>query len=70
MSKSRQIGANIRLYRKKNGLTQAELAKRVGFKSGTPISLLESGQRGLLADVALRICKVLNITIDDLLKGI
>ncbi len=39
------IGARIKETRRKKGLSQKDLAKKVGFDSATSISLIESGER-------------------------
>ena len=39
------IARNIKIARMSVGLSQDELAREIGFKSATPLSLIESGQR-------------------------
>ena len=39
------VGLNIKLARKSVGLSQIELARLIGFKSATAITLIESGKR-------------------------
>lgn len=39
------IGARIKEIRRKKGLSQKDLAEKVGFGSATSISLIESGER-------------------------
>ncbi len=39
------IGARIKETRRKKGLSQKDLAEKVGFDSATSISLIESGER-------------------------
>lgn len=53
--------------REKQGLTQTKLSALVGVKSNT-ISQYESGKREPSIIVLKKIAKVLNCTVDDLLK--
>lgn len=62
------IGRRIKLYRKRRGLTQNELAERIG-KSTVYISYLEGGVKGLSLETLLDIVNALNLTADALLVG-
>lgn len=42
-----EIGSKIVRARKECGLSQIELAKLIGFRSGTAISLIESNKRSI-----------------------
>lgn len=44
---NKRIGSRIRLFREMRGMTQIELAKRLGYNSTGALSLIESGERGL-----------------------
>lgn len=67
--KDRAIGARIRRARNIEGLTQPELAKKLDYKSGTAISLIESGERSVqIADLE-KIAQVLHQNIQFLLSG-
>jgi putative transcriptional regulator len=66
--------SNLRIIRKKLGLTQAEFAQSIGVTSRA-IGHIETGIRGLSGDLALRIqdflkTKGINVSIDDLYKGL
>jgi transcriptional regulator with XRE-family HTH domain len=45
------IGARIKTAREAANISQYDLAVKVGFKSATAISLIESGERGLSSQV-------------------
>lgn len=74
MSKARKndefdikVGNNLRYYREKKGLEQKELAKLLNV---TPTALCnwESGKRALYFSTAKQICKILDISLQDLGK--
>jgi transcriptional regulator with XRE-family HTH domain len=56
----------VRLYRAKAGLTQAELAQRVGRSSMT-ISAIECGRRAVTDIVAMKLYRILKISSGDLI---
>lgn len=59
---------NIAYLRKKAGLSQEELSKRINI-SRVNLSNIETGhQKTFRVDTAARISRELNCTIDDLLK--
>lgn len=41
------VAENIRIARESVGLTQIEMARMIGWKSATALSLIESGDRGI-----------------------
>lgn len=47
MEKYRVIGKRIQKSREEAGLTQEQLAKKVGYQSATAISFIETGERKL-----------------------
>lgn len=55
MSKGAAIGAVIREARKGAGLSQAELAQKVGYANQSSISYLETGALELSIETAVRI---------------
>ena len=63
-----KIGKYIATCRKKNKLTQEQLAEKLGVSSKS-VSRWENGKT--MPDVSLfqQLCKELNITINDLLSG-
>ena len=60
------IGARIKRARQRCGLSQAELAKKVGLARAT-ITAYEAGRIRLLDDMVARIAKALAISADELL---
>lgn len=61
------LGKNIKRYRESAGLTQDELAKRVGYKGKSTLSLIESGKRDAGSSEILAIANALHIEVTDLL---
>ena len=64
---NQQIGHKIKVRRKKLGITQADLSKKLAI-SPTYLNLMESGNRKIDLDFLLKIAKELNIEISDLSK--
>ena len=62
------LGKTIKLYRKKAGLTQSELAKILGT-SNIHISHIEIGAVTPSVEVLLGIAEVLHVTPNDLFAG-
>lgn len=46
-NRQKLIGNKIREAREEAGMSQQELAEKIGFKTGTGISLIELGDRGI-----------------------
>lgn len=61
-----EIGHAIKQARKKAGLTQQELAKKMGYKSSTTICKIESGENSVTLDTIARLADVLNVTVAEL----
>jgi len=63
-------GANITLnleqIRKKQGITQVELAHRLNVSQGA-ISMIENGERMPSLDLTLRIAAALDVAVDQLI---
>lgn len=63
------IGERVRLLRKKRGLSQVELAARVGITQGS-LSLIETNKTEVPAGETLAaLCRVLQTTPDFLIAG-
>lgn len=60
------VTQNIRKYRKMAGLTQMEIAKKLNL-SGPSVNQWENGISFPEFDKIYKLCKILNISIDDLL---
>ncbi len=63
-----EIGEKIRKYRKEKGISQEELAERVGI-SVTHMSHIETANTKLSLPVFVSITEALGIKADDLLKA-
>lgn len=61
----RKLGLNIAYYRKKNGLTQMQLAEKINI-SRTHMSRIETAECAPSVDVILKIAKILNVNPMDL----
>lgn len=61
-----EIGSRIRKYREIKGLSQTQLAKKIGVSSGR-LSNWEQGMYRPNADILVNICKALDISPSELL---
>ena len=64
-----QIGHKIRTKRRKIGMTQASLSKKLSI-SPSYLNLMESGKRKINLDLLLKVAAELNIEITDISKKI
>lgn len=55
------FGKNVQKYRKENGLTQAELSKKLEI-SQKHLSIIETGTQFASASLIAKICKTLNVS--------
>ena len=62
-----QIGHKIKTKRRKLGIAQAELAKKISI-SPSYLNLIESGKRKISVDLLLKVANELNIEISDISK--
>jgi transcriptional regulator with XRE-family HTH domain len=62
------LARNIRYLRKKQGMSQEELAERLGYKSYTTIQKWESGVSEPPLKTAHEIAHIFDVDIDDLVK--
>jgi transcriptional regulator with XRE-family HTH domain len=62
------IGARVRSLRDERGLTQAKLAAALGLTQSN-VSAMERGDRGLTIHQAVKLAKILHVTVDELLTG-
>ena len=63
-----QLGANIVMYRKRSGLTQAKLAERLNY-SDKAVSKWERGESMPDVLTLVQLAELFEITVDDLLRG-
>jgi len=64
---NQQIGHKIKVKRKKLGITQADLSKKLSI-SPTYLNLMESGKRKIDLDLMLKIANELNVDVSDISK--
>lgn len=64
-----EVGSRIRIARERAGLTQEELAERIG-RSTQFISTIERGAAGPSLETVVRLCEVLHTTAEWLLRGL
>lgn len=57
-----EVGKNIRRLREENGLTQEELALRIGYQTKTAINKIELGMRDLPQSKIVRCAEALGTT--------
>lgn len=63
------VGKNIRYYRKKRGLTQEELAEKLGI-TASYLSYMELHERRITIEVLQQIAEILDISIVKLLDNV
>ncbi len=61
----RTVGKNVYKYRVKLGLTQEELAERVGFHN-TYVGMIERAERKISIVAAAKLADALGVTLNDL----
>ena len=66
--RAHRAGRNIRRFREAKGLSQEALATSLGFALGTSVSSLERGKTTLSLEVALMVCDVLEISLNELVE--
>jgi transcriptional regulator with XRE-family HTH domain len=66
LAESGHPGERIAVVRKAHGMTQAQLAKRIGVIQSL-ISDYESGRRRLYAEMLIRLAHALHVSVDELL---
>jgi transcriptional regulator with XRE-family HTH domain len=65
----RALANRIKELRDRKGISQEELAHRAGL-SRTGMGFLETGKRWPRLDTLMKVAEGLNITLDELLKGL
>ncbi len=69
MKINEQLGMRISYLRKQRGLSQLDLACEANINRNY-LCDLEKGKRNPTVEVLLRLCIALNITLEELFKGI
>ena len=62
------FGSNVKYYRETAGLTQGELAERIGYKHKSSLSLIESGKGDVGTKEVVAIANALGVDVTDLLN--
>ena len=65
----KKLGYKIRLLRESRGLSQGDLAYRIGINRSY-LSEVENGHRNLTIDILTRLGDIMSITLSDLFKGV
>lgn len=68
MAGLKRIGLNVKEYRTRANMTQAELANMVGV-SKEYISFVENAKKSASNELLMRIAKATGVTLSDLVKG-
>ena len=63
------VGQRIKFAREKEGLSQSQLAKALGYNSPTAISLIEAGERNVKVEILAQIARILHQDVDFLMTG-
>lgn len=64
----KEIGERVRELREERGLTQAELGELLDLTQSN-ISAIERGDRGVTIHQAVRVARMLRVSVDELLTG-
>lgn len=59
------VAKNLLFYRKKNKITQKELAEQLGVKHNA-ISSWENGINSIDIDTLFKVCKIFGVTVNDM----
>ena len=59
------VAKNLLFYRKKNKITQKELAEQLGVKHNA-ISSWENGVNSIDIDTLFKVCKIFGVTVNDM----
>lgn len=63
-----RFGEKLRALRKQRGLTLKQLAQAIGHTTHSHISELETGKRRPSLDLALRLARYFDVSLDQLVK--
>ena len=59
------IGKRIKYFREKKGLTQQELADKMGYKSKSTIGKIETGVNDINQSTVVKFADVLDVTVSN-----
>ena len=60
------LGDNIKEIREQKGITQAYVSTKLGYKSSSMLSEIESGKKGLDAEKIPLLANILGVSINEL----
>lgn len=60
-------GANIKHYRREKGMSQKELADKMGYKAQSAVAAWENGYKMPRAARLIKLAEILGVTVDELL---
>lgn len=63
----REIGAKVAQKRECLGVSQEKLAHAMGFRDQSSVSKIENGLQALTADQAVKLAKLLQVPVEELL---
>lgn len=66
---NRELGSNLRNKREKAGLTQQQVADKLGVTK-VAVHQWESGKRNMYAQTLIDYCKILGVTLDEIFEGV
>ena len=64
-----KFGNNIKKIRESKGLTQSFVANKLGYRSPSMLSEIESGKKGLDAEKVPLLAKILGVSIEQIFLG-
>lgn len=64
----RSFGEVVREYMDENGISQSELARRMGTGRQTVNNLLRDGRRGPTLETAVAVAHAFGVTVDELVS--
>lgn len=56
----------MKRLRKERKITQTEIAKKIGYKTGVGYHYIETGKRKIKAETLAKIAEILNIPVNEL----
>jgi transcriptional regulator with XRE-family HTH domain len=66
---NKALGNNLRTYREKTGMTQQEVADKLGVTK-VAVHQWESGKRSMYAQTLIDYCNVIGVSLDVIFEGV
>lgn len=70
MKTKSEIGNNIKVIRETKGYTQSYVSGKLGYKSSSMLSEIESGKKGLDAEKVPLLASILDVKIEQIFFGV